>query len=207
MRGRSLRVFGLPVALLVAIPWGAGSQPPALRLVEAARAQVGVTVVYDPSYRRLGYPGGDPPRERGVCTDVVVRAYRAAFGFDFQVALHEDMARSFDAYPKLWGRTAPDPNIDHRRVPNLFTFLRRHGTELPAGDDPETYAPGDLVTWRLPTGAPHIGIVSDRRAGGRPLVVHNIGAGAAEEDVLFAFERTGHFRFLPDSETAPDPPR
>lgn len=169
----------------------------ALQLVAAARAQVGVTVVYDPSYRGLDYPGGDIPAERGVCTDVVIRAYRR-LGLDLQVAVHEDMKRAWSEYPKLWALSGPDRNIDHRRVPNLVTYFRRMGAALPPGDDPDSYLPGDLVTWRLPSGVPHIGIVSDRRAGRVPLVIHNIGAGAAEEDVLFGFERTGHFRLDPD---------
>lgn len=165
-------------------------------LVRAAREQVGVTRIYDGSYRRLDYPGGDVPVERGVCTDVVVRAYRA-LGFDLQREVHEDMTRAWPDYPKLWGLRHPDRNIDHRRVPNLATFLRRRGAELRLTDDPAAFRPGDLVTWRLPSGVPHIGIVSDRKAGDRPLILHNIGAGAREEDTLFAFERTGHFRFLP----------
>lgn len=171
-------------------------ESPALRLVRAAREQVGVTVVYDGSYRALAYPGGDVPPERGVCTDVVVRAYRA-LGFDLQRAVHEDMRAAWNAYPKLWGLDGPDRNIDHRRVPNLATFLRRRGAELPLADDPAAFRPGDLVTWRLPSGVPHIGIVSDRRIDERPLILHNIGAGAREEDVIFVYERTGHFRFVP----------
>lgn len=170
---------------------------PATRLVGAARGQVGVTVIYDGSYTRLPYPGGDVPRERGVCTDVIVRAYRA-LGIDLQVLVHEDMVRAWSAYPRLWRLQAPDANIDHRRVPNLATFLARHGQTLPAVTDPRAYGPGDLVTWRLPSGVPHIGIVSDRRTpSGVPLAIHNIGAGAREEDVLFAFPITGHYRYVP----------
>lgn len=168
----------------------------ALRLVAAARGQVGVTVIYDGSYRALAYPGGDVPPERGVCTEVVVRAYRA-LGFDLQKEVHEDMRRAWSEYPKHWGLERPDRNIDHRRVPNLATFLRRRGAELRRSDDPAAFRPGDLVTWRLPSGVPHIGIVSDRRLDDRPLILHNIGAGTREEDVLFAWERTAHFRFLP----------
>lgn len=189
----------LAVAFATLVPPATIARPdesPALRLVRAAREQVGVTVVYDGSYRALAYPGGDVPPERGVCTDVVVRAYRA-LGFDLQRAVHEDMRAAWSAYPKLWGLERPDRNIDHRRVPNLATFLRRHGLELGLSDDPTAFRPGDVVTWRLPSGVPHIGIVSDRRVGDRPLILHNIGAGAREEDVLFAFERTGHFRYVP----------
>lgn len=197
--GRTGRAaFALTVSLGVgtAATGIASADELALRLVRAAREQVGATVIYDGSYRALAYPGGDLPIERGVCTDVVVRAYRA-LGFDLQKEVHEDMTRAWSEYPKLWGLARPDRNIDHRRVPNLATFLRRRGAELRLSDDPAAFRPGDLVTWRLPSGVPHIGIVSDRAAGDRPLILHNIGAGAREEDVLFAYERTGHFRFDP----------
>ncbi len=181
-----------PAALLAAAP----SDGPA-RLVAAARAQVGVTLRYDPVYARLAYPGGDVPLDRGVCTDVVVRAYRA-LGADLQVLVHRDMQAAWAAYPRSWGLKMPDANIDHRRVPNLATFLRRRGAGLPVTADPSDYRPGDLVTWRLTSGVPHIGIVSDRKApSGRPLVLHNIGAGAKEEDVLFTYAVTGHFRWVP----------
>ena len=186
----------LPMLVALSTPAAVGDEDFATRLVRAAREQVGVTVVYDGSYRTLAYPGGDVPIARGVCTDVVVRAYRA-LGFDLQKEVHEDMARAWSEYPKLWGLERPDRNIDHRRVPNLVTYLRRRGAELPLGDDPAAFRPGDLVTWRLPSGVPHIGIVSDRVAGDRPLILHNIGSGAREEDVLFVYERTGHFRFAP----------
>jgi uncharacterized protein YijF (DUF1287 family) len=164
------------------------------KLVTAARAQVGVTRSYDPSYRRIPYPNGDVPRETGVCADVIVRAFRAN-GIDLQREVHEDMARNFRAYPKNWGLARPDPNIDHRRVPNLATFFRRRGKMLGASRRGPDYQPGDIVTWRLPSGVPHIGIVSDVREGDRYLMVHNIGAGAQLEDVLFAFEITGHYRW------------
>ena len=153
-----------------------------------------MTVAYDGSYRRLAYPGGDVPAERGVCTDVVVRAFRSA-GIDLQVLVHEDMSRAWSEYPRAWGLAAPDPNIDHRRVPNLVAFFRRRGETLPVSRMPADYRPGDLVTWRLPSGLPHIGIVTDATTEGRPRVVHNLGAGALEEDVLFAFPITGHFRY------------
>jgi len=167
-------------------------------LVEAARKQIGVTVSYDSGYRRIPYPNGDVPLERGVCTDVVIRAYRQ-LGVDLQVKVHEDMAAAWKVYPKNWGLSRPDSNIDHRRVPNLTTFFSRHGTRLSVVSDPKAYAPGDLVTWRLPSGVPHIGIVSDRRTrAGVPLVVHNIGGGTQEEDSLFAFTLTGHYRYSPD---------
>ena len=167
-------------------------------LVAAAREQVGVTLRYDASYRRLTYPNGDVPIDRGVCTDVIVRAYRR-FGVDLQALVHDDMGTSWQAYPKLWGLHRPDPNIDHRRVPNLAVFFTRHGRALPVSDQASAYAPGDLVTWRLPSGVPHIGIVADRTTrGGTPLVIHNIGLGAAEEDVLFRYTITGHYRYRPE---------
>ena len=164
-------------------------------LVAAARAQVGVTLIYDSSYRRIAYPMGDVPLDRGVCSDVVVRAFRA-IGIDLQEQVHRDMARHFAAYPKVWGLSAPDANIDHRRVPNLATWLARQGYALPVSDDPTTFLPGDVVTWDLGNGRPHIGIVSDRRSGDgvRPLVIHNIGRGAREEDTLFEYRITAHFR-------------
>jgi hypothetical protein len=185
----------LIVALcLVASP--APAEGPAARdLVAAARAQIGVTLLYDPSYRRIAYPMGDVPAERGVCTDVVVRAFRAV-GIDLQAELHRDMKQHFAAYPKNWGLSAPDSNIDHRRVPNLATWFERQGYALEVGDEPAAYQAGDVVAWVLGGGRPHIGIVSDRHTddGARPLVIHNIGWGAQEEDVLFEYRITGHFR-------------
>ncbi len=196
--------WGAGVALaavaLAAPVWRAqpGPEGTLAKVVAAARAQVGVTVIYDGAYTRLAYPGGDIPVERGVCTDVLIRAFRAA-GCDLQVRVHEDMEAAFDRYPKSWGLSRPDPNIDHRRVPNLVTFFRRHGRTLRASADPSDYAPGDIVAWRLPSGVPHIGLVSSAFAPGRArhLVVHNIGQGAREEDVLFAYVVTGHFRYVP----------
>lgn len=167
-------------------------------LIEAARKQIGVTKIYDSRYVTLVYPGGDVPLERGVCTDVIVRAYRQ-FGIDLQRLVHEDMRRAGSAYPKLWGLKRPDPNIDHRRVPNLARFFARQGQALPFGTDPEAYRPGDLVTWRLPAGVPHIGLVPERRsATGTPLVIHNIGAGTVEDNILFAYAITGHYRYFPE---------
>ena len=186
-------------ALLAAacLAQGASHGVPAI-VVVAARAQIGKTVLYDGSYRRLAYPGGDVPLERGVCTDVLVRAFRAA-GADLQALVHEDMKAAFDRYPTAWGLTAPDANIDHRRVPNLVVFFSRHARVLRADDDPSHYAPGDVVVWRLASGVPHIGLVSDALAPGtgRPLVIHNIGRGVQEEDVLFAYVLTHHFRYIP----------
>ena len=165
-------------------------------LLTAAHAQVGVTRYYDSSYVRLDYPGGDVPIDRGVCADVVIRAYRA-LGIDLQQRLHEDMRAHFSAYPKRWGLRRPDRNIDHRRVPNLATWFERQGAKLAVTDDANDYRAGDIVTWLLPGGLPHIGLVSDRRSAERPWVVHNIGAGTQVEDVLFAYPITGHYRYLP----------
>ena len=167
------------------------------RVVDAAREQVGVTRYYDSAYRRIGYPGGDLPMDRGVCTDVIIRAFRKGADVDLQKLVHEDMRRHFSAYPKIWGLRRPDPNIDHRRVPNLQTFFRRSGKAVPISRRSGDYRPGDLVTWRLTSGVPHIGIVSDKRAAAdRFLIVHNIGAGAQLEDVLFSWEITGHYRYF-----------
>lgn len=164
------------------------------RLARAAESQVGITTIYDPAYVELDYPGGDVPLERGVCTDVVVRAFRAV-GIDLQAKVHEDMLDDFGAYPKRWGLTEPDPNIDHRRVPNLQTYFARTGSELPVTDDPADYQPGDVVTWKV-AGRPHTGIMSTVRSddGARWLVAHNIGRGTEISDTLFAYEITGHYR-------------
>jgi uncharacterized protein YijF (DUF1287 family) len=169
----------------------------ARRLVAAAVAQTRQRVAYDGSYRRIPYPGGDVPASIGVCTDVVVRAYRA-LGIDLQQRVHEDMRRAFAAYPRLWGMRGPDPNIDHRRVPNLQAYFRRRGAERSiARQDATSYAPGDLVTWMLPGNLPHIGIVSGQRTadGTRPLIVHNIGRGPEVEDMLFTYPITGVYRW------------
>lgn len=170
------------------------------RLVEAAHRQIGVTTLYDPTYTRLAYPGGDVAQDRGVCTDVVVRAYRRAFRLDLQKLVHEDMLANFAAYPKGWGLKSPDSNIDHRRVPNLAVFFTRRGGSLAVSQNPADYQPGDLVAQMLPGNLPHIAIISTNRSPDvpeSPLVIHNIGQGAREEDTLFAFRHTGHFRFVP----------
>jgi len=196
-RGAGLACALALSALLAALPGAA--EEAGRRLVAAAREQVGVTLHYDPAYRRLDYPGGDLPAERGVCTDVLVRAYRR-LGVDLQVLVHEDMQAAWAEYPQLWGLRRPDANIDHRRVPNLATFFARQGERLAVSERAADYAAGGLVTWRLPSGVPHIGIVSDRQApDGTPLIIHNIGAGAREEDILFRYPITGRYRYLPDS--------
>lgn len=169
----------------------------AQRLAAAALARTEHAVRYEPAYVSIAYPGGDVPADTGVCTDVVIRSYRA-LGVDLQVLVHEDMSAAFDAYPTHWGLRAPDTNIDHRRVPNLRVFFKRHGQSLAVSQNPAAYQPGDLVTWTLrPRGfLPHIGVVSDQTAAdGTPLIVHNIGAGPQLENILFAYHITGHYRF------------
>lgn len=168
-------------------------------IIKASRERMALGEYYDPSYYSIDYPGGDVPNDRGVCTDVVIRAYRR-IGIDFQQLIHEDMSRSFPAYPRLWQNRSTDRNIDHRRVPNIETFLNRKGASLPITSRGADYHPGDLVTWRLTGGLPHIGIVSDRVVprSDRPLILHNIGAGTAEDDILFTYPIAGHFRYFPD---------
>jgi uncharacterized protein YijF (DUF1287 family) len=197
-----MRVTAAMTAALACVMTVAHAQPAAwpgdgeARLIAAATAQTQQAVRYDGAYRRIPYPMGDVPAGTGVCTDVVIRAYRAV-GVDLQQRVHEDMQAAFGAYPKAWGMTRPDPNIDHRRVPNLQTFFRRRGAALSRSDDPASYAAGDLVTWMLPGNLPHIGVVIDRRSpdGRRPLIVHNIGRGPEIEDSLLRFPITGHYRY------------
>ena len=177
--------------------FGAAQAGTASELVAAARAQIGVTLVYDPSYQRIGYPNGDIAQSRGVCTDVVVRAYRK-LGTDLQELVHRDMRHAWRTYPNPWRLKAPDSNIDHRRVPNLETFFKRHGVSLPPSKRAGDYRPGDIVSWRLPGNLPHIGIVSDLTSPlGVPVIIHNIGSGVRMEDMLFSYPISGHFRFEP----------
>ena len=166
-----------------------------LKLVAAAKKQIGVTVNYDGRYQKIAYPNGDVPRSQGVCTDVLIRAYRE-LGVDLQVLVHQDMLRAWAAYPHLWQLKSPDSNIDHRRVPNLAAFFSRHGESLPIRKTPQDFLPGDIVTWRLASGLPHIGIVANQFGpSGRPLVIHNIGQGTQLEDRLFEYVITGHYRY------------
>lgn len=169
-------------------------QRSAAALIAAARRQVGITLSYDPAYTRLRFPGGDVPRAKGVCTDVIVRAYRDAFGIDLQTLVNADMRGHFAAYPRRWGLARPDPSIDHRRVSNLQRFLERKRANLPARD----WKPGDIFTSIIDGRLPHIGLVSDRRSriSGRPLVIHNIGGGAREEDALGDHPLTGRYRWM-----------
>jgi uncharacterized protein len=172
-------------------------------LVEAAIERTQHEVRYDGSYFSIAYPNGDVAADIGVCTDAVIRSYRA-LGVDLQRLVHEDMLVNFSRYPskRIWGLSHPDRNIDHRRVPNLQTFLSRHGGQLAVTNNPRDYSAGDIVTWRLPGNLPHIGIVTDQRAGanGNPLIVHNIGAGPKLNGMLFEYPITGHYRYRFDFE-------
>lgn len=164
-------------------------------VVEAAVGRTEKDVRYDPAYVQIGYPMGDVPEGTGACTDVVIRTYRE-LGIDLQREVHEDMSANFDEYPNLWGLSAPDTNIDHRRVPNLMVFFKRHGEVLPITDDPADFSPGDLVTWDLGRGRTHIGLVTNRISlSRRPLIAHNVGRGPELQDVLFKWKIVGHFRY------------
>jgi uncharacterized protein YijF (DUF1287 family) len=175
----------------------ANSSPNLKLVIDGAIDQIGKTTSYDPSYQKLDYPNGDVPIETGVCSDVIIRAFRKA-NIDLQKEVHDDMKSSFASYPAKWGLKATDANIDHRRVPNLQTFLVRKGKSqaitMSAGD----FSPGDVVTWDLGSGVDHVGMVSNiwYKPTQRYLIVHNIGAGAAMEDVLFAWKITGHYRYF-----------
>jgi len=184
-------------ALLALLAAAGAARAERLELVAAAREQIGVTLHYDPAYVKLAYPRGDVPIERGVCTDVVVRAFRRV-GYDLQELVHRDMKEAWPVYQRSakWNLKRPDPNIDHRRVPNLATFFTRHGVALGVSKDARDYAPGDIVTWQVPPNLPHIGLVADvRTAAGVPLIIHNIGNGTRMEDRLFSYPITGHYRF------------
>jgi uncharacterized protein len=189
------RVGPLPQVLPTPIPIAIAS-PQVKRMVESAIDQVNVTTSYDPAYVALPYPRGDVPMQTGVCTDVVIRAFRSV-DLDLQQLVHEDMRQNFAAYPQDWGLTAPDANIDHRRVPNLMTFFDRRGKALPVTHQGADYQPGDIVAWDFGGGDWHIGIVSNYRSVlGTPMIVHNAGAGAQHEDVLFRWKILGHYRVI-----------
>jgi uncharacterized protein YijF (DUF1287 family) len=171
--------------------------PPLERVTASAIEQTTQTTSYDPAYVKLDYPNGDVPIERGVCADVIVRAFRKG-GVDLQQELHEDMKSNFRKYPQKWGAKKPDRNIDHRRVPNLMTWFERRGKNLPLSKESKDYQPGDVVAWELDNGLYHIGLVSKIEVKGadRPAIVHNIGSGAKLEDVLFAWKIIGHYRYF-----------
>jgi uncharacterized protein YijF (DUF1287 family) len=193
-----LAMFGGPCVSQAGQPSPVSREEFTRRLVAAAIERTHHSVRYVSAYIRIPYPGGDVPADTGVCTDEVIRSYRAV-GVDLQKEVHEDMLRNFTAYPntRRWHLSHPDANIDHRRVPNLMVFFQRHGESLPLGTRAEDYNPGDLVTWDLGGGVPHIGIVVDQKTrwSGRYLIVHNIGEGPKMEDVLFNWKITGHYRY------------
>lgn len=199
--GEPQRAFRLPFTEpdpLALIP---NPRTPAEKIVNGAKQEVRRGVVYNASYQSIAYPWGDVPKDRGACTDVVIRALRSA-GYDLQELIHRDMRRRFASYPKIYGLRAPDRNIDHRRCANHQVFLRRYGRKLPrtlTGSAASTWQPGDLVYFRLPNGLAHTGVLSNvRNAAGLPLVIHNMSR-AAQEDVLGAWEITGHYRFPPEA--------
>ncbi|MGB3948276.1 MAG: DUF1287 domain-containing protein [Bacteroidia bacterium] len=166
------------------------------KLADSALTLTKQIVRYDPTYFQLNYPNGDVPTNKGVCTDVVIRAYRK-FSIDLQKEVHEDMKSNFSKYPKNWGLSKPDKNIDHRRVPNLMTFFSRYGTTKPITTNSNDYLPGDIVCWNLGGSVTHIGIVVKKKSadGQRHLIVHNIGSGQVVEDCLFKFKIIGHYQY------------
>jgi uncharacterized protein YijF (DUF1287 family) len=168
-------------------------------LIAAAIERTHHVVRYDPAYVRISYPGGDVPADTGVCTDEIIRSYRSV-GVDLQKEVHEDMVRNFDLYPRRWRwlLSRPDPNIDHRRVPNLMVFFGRKGESLPLSGRADDYEPGDLVTWDLGGGVPHVGVIVDQKSAksGRYMIVHNIGQGPRMKDIMFNWKVTGHYRYF-----------
>lgn len=168
----------------------------ALRLSDAAIKLTKDKVTYDPAYFKIPYPMGDVPAGKGVCTDVIIRSYRA-LGIDLQRNVHEDMMKNFGLYPKDWGRKTPDANIDHRRVYNLMTFFRRKGTVKALQNNPSDYKPGDIICWNLSGNISHIGLVINKRSADqkRYLIVHNIGRGQEISDCLFSWKIIGHYQY------------
>jgi uncharacterized protein len=206
------RVANTPAAQSIRLPSVFGEDPlapirdphtAAERIVNGAKAEARRGVYYDASYRTMTYPGGDVSSDRGACTDVVVRALRAA-GYDLQRLIHDDMRRNFRRYPQRYGLAGPDPNIDHRRTPNHITFFRRYGIDLTTrttGEAAKEWQPGDVVYWNLPSGMGHCGVVSNVRGwSGLPMVIHNMGM-TRQEDVLASWEITDHFRYPPKRRT------
>lgn len=181
---------------LSALSYTAGQANFSEKLSEAAIELTTQDVVYDPSYFSIAYPNGDIPSNKGVCTDVVIRAYRK-LGTDLQKEVHEDMKANFSKYPKNWGLSSTDKNIDHRRVPNLMVFLSRHGMVKPMTDISTDYVPGDIVCWNLGGGTTHIGLVVNKKSidGRRYLIVHNIGGGQVLADCLFDYKIIGHYSY------------
>lgn len=183
--------------LFIAIHLYAATVDSTAEIIKTALWQTQVTKYYDPSYVQLSYPNGDVPINRGVCTDVVIRAFRAV-DIDLQKLIHEDMSKYFCSYPNNWGLSRPDKNIDHRRVPNITKYLQKTGKELKVTLNGADYLPGDIVTWKLPGNLDHIGIVSNIsiKSSDRYALVHNIGRGATIEDMLFSYPITGHYRYF-----------
>lgn len=193
-----LRKQGLVIIFFVGVVIAQAQQKFFVQLADSAETLTKDRVTYDPAYFSIAYPNGDVPKNKGVCTDVVIRAYRK-LGIDLQKEVHEDMVRNFDTYPQLWGLQRTDKNIDHRRVPNLMTFFERFGTTLPLTKKAEDYKAGDIVCWSLGGGLTHIGLVAKlrNRQGTRPLIIHNIGSGQVLQDCLFEYKIIGHYRYEP----------
>ena len=169
-----------------------------MQLSHAALLIINPNIIYDPTYKSIPYPKGDVPKNTGVCTDVVIRAYRK-LNIDLQKEVHEDMKSNFSKYPNLkkWGMKKTDTNIDHRRVPNLEIFFKRKGKEIKVSADANNYKIGDIVTWIINGKLPHIGIVTHKKTsdGMRPLLVHNVGSGQVLEDCLFKYKIVGHYQY------------
>lgn len=194
---KSTGLFVLPIIVFTSITSSLKAQTGfLLTLADSAANLRRQSVVYDPSYFSIPYPNGDVPAGKGVCTDVVIRAYRK-LGIDLQKEVHQDMLVDFRSYPQNWGLSRPDANIDHRRVPNLMFFFSKYGQSLPISKDSKDYRPGDIVCWDLGAGILHIGLLTPYFSsdGQRPLVIHNIGGGQVIEDVLFDFRIIGHYRY------------
>lgn len=168
------------------------------QLSNAAISIVDASIDYDPAYFSIKYPNGDVPKNKGVCTDVIIRAYRK-LNIDLQKEVHNDIKANFSKYPNLkkWGLKNPDTNIDHRRVPNLEVFFARKGQKLVISNNPDDYKTGELVTWMIGKKYPHIGIITNKKSpdGKRPMIVHNVGNGQLLEDCLFDYEIVGHFKY------------
>jgi len=187
----------IPPPPSLAKPLPANASPQLKLLIEAAIEQSKVTTGYDPSWVKIDYPNGDVPSDTGVCSDVLVRAFRKA-GIDLQKEVHADMTRAWSEYPKKWGASGTDTNIDHRRVLNLMTYFDRQGKSQPITNNRADYLPGDVVAWDLSDGLEHIGILTNLSSepDQHYLIVHNIGSGAKIEDVLMAWKIVGHYRYF-----------
>lgn len=191
--------FNVLIAICLASSTAQSQADFANRLSDAAISIINPEIIYDPNYFSITYPNGDVQADRGVCTDVIIRAYRK-LGLDLQKAVHDDMSTNFSLYPKNWGLSTTDKNIDHRRVPNLMTFFSRKGVEKPMSHNASDYLPGDIVCWNLGGGITHIGIVINEKSmdNERFLIVHNIGSGQVAEDILFLYKIIGHYSYMVD---------